>query len=144
MYKLFVSVFLLSAFILFSSASLAQSSDELHVIHLQTWKLKSIPMDDEAKAFSEMLQRQTDAVSGDARLISFRALRHNWGTDSRDLVLIGEFKNKEDLFSFYDDFNAMLEKAFSKEQMEKDNALFGKYTGQHSDEIYQVIAGTKK
>ena len=142
MFKLFVSAFLFSAFILFSAASYAQS-DDAHVLHVQTWKLKAIPTDDDATAFADMVQRQTDAVSSDSRLVSFRAVRHNWGADSRDLVYIVEFNNKEDLFSFYDDFGTMLEKAFSKEQMEKDNALFDKYVGQHSDEIYQVIAATK-
>jgi hypothetical protein len=142
MYKLTSWLFLFSFLILISSSSFAQM-DERNVIHLQTWKLKSGMNDDDAKAFAEMLQRQTDAVSKDSRLVSFQVVRHNWGADSRDLVMIAEFKNKDDLFSFYDDFGAMLEKAFSKEQMDKDNALFEKYAGQHSDEIYQVIAGTK-
>jgi hypothetical protein len=142
MRKLSFTLFILPVFFFLSSSSFAQA-DALNVIHLQTWKLNTIPMGDDATAFAEMLQRQTDAVSGDSRLLSFRVVRHNWGADSRDMVMIAEFKNKEDLFSFYDDLNAMLEKAFSKEQMEKDNALFGKYAGQHSDEIYQVIAGTK-
>lgn len=144
MFRFSISAILFSALLFFSAGLFAQSSDDVHVIHVQSWKLKSNPMGDDATAFAEMMQRQTDAVSSDSRLLSFRAVRHNWGADSRDFVMIAEFKNKEDLFSFYDDFGAMLEKAFSKEQLDKDDALFNKYVGEHSDEIYQVIASNNK
>jgi len=143
MFRFSVIAFLFSALTFFSVSTLAQSSDDDRVIHIQTWKLKSSLSGDDATAFNEMLQRQIDAVSGDSRLISFRAARHGWGADSRDLLLISEFNNNEDLFSFYEDFNAILEAAISKEQLDKDNALFDKYVGWHADEIYGVIAETK-
>ena len=143
MYRLFLSLFLFSAILLFSTASYAQMEEEQHVIQVQTWKLKSVPnMDDEA-AFAEMLQRRADAAGSDSRVLSFRAVRHNWGADSRDFVIIAEFKNKEDIFSFYNDFDGILEKAFSKEQLDKDDALWDKYVGYHSDEIYRVVASKK-
>ena len=141
MSKHFISMFLFSAFILFSAVSFAQSDN--HVIHVQTNKLTAPLFGDDAKAFDDMLQRQADVISKDHRLVSFRAVRHSWGADSRDLVFISEFNNMDDMFSFYDDFGPMLEKAFSKEQNDKDNELYGKFVGQHADEIYHVIAGTK-
>jgi len=144
MNKLFVSAFLLSAIVLFSSATSAQSSDDAYVLHVQTWKFKSLPTGDDAEAFNEMLKKQSGVLNSDSRVLSSRVLRHNWGNDSRDLVMIAEFKNRAELFSFYDEFGSMMEKAFSKEEMDKDNALWDKYVGQHSDEIYQEVAGTRK
>jgi len=83
-------------------------------------------------------------VNGDPRVINSYVLRHFWGADSRDLVVVTEFKNEMDLFSFYNDMNSILEKAFSKEQLDADNALWNKYIGQHSDEIYSMVPGTSK
>ena len=139
--RLFSSFFFLLFFIV--SISFAQTNDS-HVIHLQTLKLNTIPINDDDIAFNEMLQRRIDAVSSDARLVNFTVLRHNWGGDSHDLVMILEFKNRNDLFSFYDDFGGMLENTISKEQLDKDNDLFNKFTGKHADEIYIVVAKAKK
>ncbi len=144
MKKLFSCILIFSSVILFSTVAMAQDSQQGHVFHVQTLKFKSMPTGDDAAAFSDMLKRQTQAVSGDKRLVSFKAMRHNWGHDSRDLVLISEFKSRDDLFSFYDDFGSMMEKAFSEDQLEKDNELWNKYVGEHSDEIYSEISGTRK
>ncbi|MEO8398664.1 MAG: hypothetical protein ABI550_02490 [Ignavibacteriaceae bacterium] len=145
MYKLFVSVlFLFCSLLFFSSTSFAQSSDSVQVVHVQTWKLKAAFTPEDGKAFSEVLRKQSEATTKDSRLLSLRVLRHYWGNDSRDLVIISEFKNIADLLSFNDDFNSMMEKAYSKEQLDKDNDLWTKYVGQHSDEIYREVAGTSK
>ncbi len=144
MNKLSFSAFLLSAIVLFSLTATAQTSDDAYVIHLQTWKLKSLPTGDDATAFSEMLKKKSGVINSDSRVLSSRVLRHNWGNDSRDLVMIAEFKNRAELFSFYDELGSIMEKAFSKEETEKDDALWEKYVGQHSDEIYQEVDGTRK
>ncbi|MFI5237939.1 MAG: hypothetical protein ACHQLA_08375, partial [Ignavibacteriales bacterium] len=80
----------------------------------------------------------------DPRVLRSYVLRHFWGADSRDLVIISEFETSENLFSFYNELNALFEKAIPKEQLDKDNALFGKYSGPHSDEIYRVLTDTRK
>ena len=144
MVKLFISLFLFSSLLLFSAESLAQASNDSHVVHVQTWKLKMLPTDDDADAFAEVLKRQSDVINSDSRVISSYVLRHFWGADSRDLVMVAEFKSSEDLFAFYEELGPMMEKAFSKEELDKDNALFDKYVGEHSDEIYRVVDGTSK
>jgi hypothetical protein len=101
-------------------------------------------MGDDAEAFSETLKRQAGVINSDSRVIRSYVLRHYWGADSRDLVLIAEFASEEDLFSFFNDLNGLIEKAFSKEQIDADNALWNKYVGQHSDEIYRVVSDTRK
>jgi hypothetical protein len=144
MFKLFTCSLLFLSFVLFSSAAVAQSSDEFNVVHVQNWKLKEQPMGDDATAFNEMLTRQSQVVNSDSRVLNFYVLRHFWGADSRDVILIGEFKNTDDLFSFYDDLESLMEKAYSKEVLDKDDALWSRYIGHHSDEIYQQSPGTGK
>lgn len=143
MYKLSVSFLLFAVFALFSTISSAQTSEDSHIIHFQTNKLVS-GLGDDADAFNDVLKRQSEVANKDPRLLSFRIVRHYWGADSHDLVIISEFKNTDDLFAFYNDYDSMMEKAFSKEQLDKDNALYNKYVGQHSDEIYQEVPGTRK
>jgi len=144
MFKLSVSFLLFSVLILFTTKLSAQTSDDTHVIHVQTNKMNMQFEGDDAKAFGDMMRRQSEVANKDSRLLSFRVLRHNWGADSRDFVIISEFASLDDLFSFYDDYGSMMEGAFTKEQIEKDDALWNKYVGYHSDEIYREIAGTRK
>jgi hypothetical protein len=144
MRKFIVFTVLFSALFLFSSQSWAQSSDSAYVIHVQTWKMSSRPTGDDAKAFYDMLRKQSEIISNDPRIVHTFVVRHYWGNDSRDLVFITEFTSLKDLFSFYDDMGSMLEKALSKEELEKGNTLWAKYAGYHSDEIYGEVPGTRK
>jgi hypothetical protein len=143
MFKLTVSFLLFSVLFLYSSVSFAQDMDEMHVVHIQKNTMKGM-LGDDAKAFNEMLVRQEGVINGDSRVINSYVLRHFWGADSRDLIIVTEFKNEMDLFSFYNDLNSMFEKAFSKEQLDADDAMWNKYVGQHSDEIYSMVPGTSK
>ena len=142
MFRISISILLFSVLVLFSATTLAQS-DDASVVHVQTNKMIG-NLGDDAEAFNDMLRRQSDLVNKDERVLSNRVLRHNWGADSRDLVFVTEFKSLEDLFSFYNDMDSMFEKAFSKEQLDADNALYAKYVGHHSDEIYREVSGTRK
>ncbi|MCU0332897.1 MAG: hypothetical protein MUE93_07505 [Ignavibacteriaceae bacterium] len=143
MFKLSLTAFLFAALFFFSTSSFAQDGNDFHVVHVQTFKMHGV-MGDDAEAFSETLKRQASVINSDARVLRSYVLRHYWGADSRDLVLIAEFASEEDLFSFFNDLNALFEKAFSKEQIDADNALWNKYVGQHSDEIYRVVSDTRK
>ena len=49
-----------------------------------------------------------------------------------------------ELESFYNDLNSILEKEMTKEQLDKDNDLWAKHVGMHSDEVYSAVNGTKK
>ncbi|RPI72603.1 MAG: hypothetical protein EHM47_07960 [Ignavibacteriales bacterium] len=144
MFRLFVTSFLFSIIILFTSSAFAQDSDDFHVVHVQKWKLKSLPADNEADAFSQLLNKQSEVINSDSRVLNAYVLRHFWGADSRDLIMITEYKNTEDLFSLNEDFDSLMEKAYSKEELDNDNKLFDKYVGEHSDEIYRVVTSAKK
>ena len=144
MRKVIVFTILFSALFLFSPVSSAQSSDSLSVVHVQTWKMNSLPSGDDGKAFGDMIREQAEVVNSDSRVIRSFVLRHFWGADSRDLIMVTEFQNLADLFSFYDDLGPMLEKAIPKEELDKRDALWNKYVGMHSDEIYSEVNGTRK
>ncbi len=144
MRKFIVFTILFSALFVFSPISSAQSSDSAYVVHVQTWKMSSRPTGDDGKAFGEMLRKQSEIMNSDPRVVRSYVLRHYWGADSRDLVMVTEFTSLEDLFSFYDDMGSMMEKAISKEELEKGNALWAKYAGYHADEIYSEVRGTRK
>ena len=143
MLKLSAAFLLVSVLFIFSSASFAQDGGDVQVVHIQKNTMKGM-LGDDADAFNEMLMRQAKVINDDPRVLSSDVLRHFWGADSRDLVIVAKFKTEMDLFSFYNDFNSLLEKAYSKEQLDADNALWNKYVGQHSDEIYRVVPGTSK
>ena len=143
MYKLFVCAFLFSAIAFFSSTSFAQDSNDFHVVHVQTFKMSGV-MGDDVEAFNETLKRQAQTINSDSRVLRSYVLRHFWGADSRDMVLVTEFENSEALFSFYNELDSIFEKAFSQEQRDKDDVLWNKYVGQHSDEIYRVVSDTRK
>lgn len=144
MKKLLIPILLIAA-VLFSTANIyAQSAEDTHVIYVQTWKMISLPTGEDGKAFTEMLKKQTDALKSNPKLISQRIVRHNWGSDSRDLVIITEFKNLEDLFTFSSEMNEIYDKAFTKAENENFNKLWLKYVGMHSDEIYREVPGTRK
>lgn len=144
MFKSKISFIVLIAALFFVANISAQDMDDTHVVYIQTWKMKSMPMGDDGKAFAEMLQKQTDALRDNEKLLSFHVVRHFWGSDSRDLIMISEFKTIDDLFGFNQEMNAAFEKAFSEEENEKMQKLWDKYVGQHSDEIYQEVPGTRK
>jgi len=143
MFRLFLATFLFSVLFLFSTSSFAQDGNDFHVVHVQTFKMHGV-MGNDAEAFNETLTRQAGVINGDSRVLRSYVLRHFWGADSRDLVLITEFENSENLFSFYNDLDGLFEKAFPQEQRDKDDALWNKYVGQHSDEIYRVVSDTRK
>ncbi|GAB4286349.1 MAG: hypothetical protein Kow0098_01420 [Ignavibacteriaceae bacterium] len=106
-------LFVFSVIMLFSAITFAQGSGENNIIHIQKWQLKSMPAGDDAAAFSDMVKRQSEVLNSDSRLLSFRMVRHFWGSDSRDLIFISEFNSMEEMASFYQDMGSMLESKFN-------------------------------
>lgn len=143
MYKLFIYSVLFSVFVLFNLTTSAQEMNDYHVVHIQTFKMTD-NLGNDAEAFNDMLKRQAEVVKDDDRVLRSYVLRHDWGADSRDLVFVAEFASEADLFAFYNEMNDLYEKAFSKEQLDEDNALWAKHVGQHADEIYRVLSDTRK
>jgi hypothetical protein len=143
MFKHFFAIILFASIVLFSGESFSQQENN-PVVHVQTWKLKSMPSGDEADAFNDMLKRQSDAVNKDSRMVRSYVLRHFWGADSRDLVIVSEFNNAQDMFSFFGELDSIMDKAISEDQRKTDGELWNKYIGQHGDEIYSVVEGTRK
>lgn len=144
MFRLFLSALILSVLVFFSSQSFAQDANDFHVLHIQTFKMTGMPMGDDGPAFNNMVKSQAKVINSDSRVLRSYVLRHYWGADSRDLVIVTEFKNYDDLFSFYEDMDSLMDNAFSEEEQKANNAIWNKYVGQHSDEIYRVVSDTRK
>jgi len=77
--------------------------------------------------------------------VSSRILRHWWGSDSRDVVFIYEFKSWDDIVPAFEKVNELI-KAHKGWANDDDFKAFGKLwfslfmnNPQHSDEIYQIV-----
>jgi hypothetical protein len=72
-------------------------------------------------------------------IISYRTIRHWWGHDSRDFILIKEYKNWDDIQKSYIREEELFRQHWvTKEQQDAFHNAYSKFfTGQHSDEIYR-------
>jgi len=72
-------------------------------------------------------------------ILSYRTIRHWWGNNSRDFIVITEVKNWDDLNKANEREGELFRKHWAtKEQREAFYKAYDKYfTGKHSDEIYR-------
>ena len=73
-------------------------------------------------------------------ILSYKTFSHFWGNNNRDFITLIEVKSWEDVIAANQRNTELFEKAWPTEAKRKAfNDAYGKYfTGQHSDEIYQV------
>jgi hypothetical protein len=73
-------------------------------------------------------------------LVSYKTFSHWWGHNNRDFITMLEVKSWEDIPAANQRNVELFEEAWATEAERKAfNDAYGKYfTGQHSDEIYQV------
>jgi len=85
-------------------------------------------------------------VAKNNKILSQRIVRHLWGNDSGQLILIREFAKIEDLVVDDDAGGELFKAAWKTEEERKAfGEAYGKYwQGRHSDEIYQEFAGSRK
>ncbi|MBC8767961.1 hypothetical protein H4O18_08155 [Arenibacter sp. BSSL-BM3] len=116
------------------------SAQEGHYYTVTTWTL-SIPengsraeLNAHLKEFSEKITFKNDKV------ISEKVFHHISGADLRDLVVISEYANWNDIDAASNKQNELMKTAWPKEE---DRMAFmkswNKYVVTHSDEIYQEI-----
>ncbi|MCM4171406.1 hypothetical protein DHD32_07935 [Arenibacter sp. TNZ] len=114
------------------------AAQEGHYYTVTTWKL-SIPengsraeLNAHLKEFSEKITFKNDKV------ISEKVFHHISGADLRDLVVISEYANWNDIEAASNKQNELMKTAWPKEE---DRLAFikswSKYVVTHSDEIYQ-------
>ena len=96
--------------------------------------------------FDSLTQVYAEKVTKKNELIlSQRILRHWWGSDSRQFVVVVEVKDWDAVEKANAREDELFKKAFSKEEQDRFNKAYNKYfTGKHSDEIYSEVPGGRK
>jgi hypothetical protein len=102
----------------------------------------AMPEDGSIAEFDSLNQLYTDKVIKKNDLIQdFKMLRHWWGHNNQDMLLMYEVKNWNDILAANQKNNELFEAAWTTEESRKAfNKAYNKYfTGKHSDEIYSVV-----
>lgn len=78
-------------------------------------------------------------------VISYKVVRHWWGSSNRDFVVIVEVKGWDEIIKFNEEADALFRKHWDTPEKRKAfNEAYNKYfTGEHSDEIYREVVYNK-
>ncbi len=142
----FLLIFFITA-IMISAAGNAVSQDYQGNVFVVTTMERAFPEDGTMAEFDSLNQLYTDKVIKKNNLIlSSKALRHWWGHNNRDYVMIYEVASWDDVIKANQMNEELFEKAWATEEARKEfNDAYNKYfTGKHSDEIYQEDKTAKK
>jgi len=123
---------------LFCQSAFSQEKKEKHFFVITTWKLE-IPEDgSNAELDSLFTVWHNKVITPNDKIISQKVLRHYWGHDMRDWVVITEYANWGDIDASGDVADKLIEEAWpDKAERTKFFKTFFKYAETHSDEIYQ-------
>jgi hypothetical protein len=126
----------------------AQDDVKPHIIYMQTTYMGQVEGGSGAEFDSLQNLMMKNVTSKSNLLISQQMMRHRWGSDNRQLILVQEFANMEDLLKFIDLNNGDLFRAYwdTEEKRKAFGAALSKYYkgSWHSDEIYEEIPGGRK
>lgn len=138
-----LTVIILSLFLIINGNINAQSSN--HVYTLQKWKVK-IPANGSGAELNKLLKEWHDKiVMKNDKVISERVLRHNTGSDSRDLLIITEYANWNDIEAADKLQWKLFDEAWpNKDDRKKFFDTWNKYAKYHSDEIMTGRAKLRK
>lgn len=134
-----LSVFFIT--LLFLNKTIVAQNDN-NILVVTTWYL-NIPEDGTPAEFDSLSTFITDnVVKKNPKIISRYVVRHFWGSDSRQVVVMTEYANMDDIDLAGEEGSKLFQKAFPNEEDRKAfNKSFGKYwNGYHSDEIYSVVS----
>lgn len=114
------------------------TAQEGHFYTVTTWKMH-VPEDGTRAELNRLLQEFTDKVTKkNDKVISEKVLHHVYGSDLRDVVIITEYANWNDIRAAGDMQDELVMKAWPDQgELAKWNKSFFKYVVTHSDEIYQ-------
>jgi hypothetical protein len=142
-------LFALSAILLVSfifSSNLTAQDEKPHVYTVTT--LEFIFPDGGSNAEFDSLNTlyMENVINKNEFIVSQRALRHMWGSNSLDLVYITEYKSFGDIEKGQDRNSELFRETWqTSEERQAYNAAVGKYFGdQHSDEIFQEVSKQRK
>jgi len=129
---------LVVCFMMLNNVSFAQD-DEGHIYVVTTWKMV-MPEGGSADERDNLILELIEAQKSNKKVLSSMTLRHRWGSDSRDWVVINEYKNMADVLEAQK-INEKLNKKKWKDDDERAEFFrkLGKYFLKHSDEIYREL-----
>lgn len=139
---------ILFAFMLLNSTTIqAQDTDvsEDHIFVVVTWETMRPEDGTVAEMDSLMTLYQSEVINKNELIISEKNLRHLYGSNSSDWIVITEYANWNDVEAA----GKMNDELFltywaTPEERRAFNKAFGKYFGSHSDEIYTSLAKFSK
>ncbi|UCF65202.1 MAG: hypothetical protein JSW33_05045 [bacterium] len=107
----------------------------------------TMPEDGSMAEFDSLNQLYTDnVIKKNDLIVNFRTLRHWWGHNNREMLVVYEVKTWGDVIAANQKNNELFEKAWTtKESRKAFNDAYNKYfTGKHSDEIYSDVKSGRK
>jgi predicted transposase YbfD/YdcC len=137
---------LLFLFFFVSVSEFSFSQVEGNVFHVQTLKFQ-MPQGGTWAEFDSLTTLMTQKITSQQnKIVSQRILRHLWGSDSRQLIVITEYRNIEDLVTQDPQGETLFAAAFSTDASQKAfNNAYNKYwNSEHSDEIYREVKSGRK
>lgn len=104
----------------------------------------NVPFQDRAKFFAFANEYFIPAVQLHPKVLNFRLLNHNWGSDGSQIIMVAEYASFNDIEADCgkpcDDYFAAHEAPEEGDagyaEYQENLAVFNKYYSTHSDEIY--------
>ncbi|MFQ5798318.1 MAG: hypothetical protein ACE5H0_06445 [Bacteroidota bacterium] len=127
------------SFSLSYSVAFAQE-EEAHVYLIQTWKTV-MPEDGTAAERDSLVSEWVEGVlKKNGKVLSSMNLRHFFGLDSRDWIVINEYETWADMVAAGEMFQELNKKKWPDEEKRAEFfRKFGKYFPRHSDQIYREL-----
>ena len=120
-------------------------AQEGHYYEITTWKLQVTQDGPRDELNSLMKQFSENVVFKNDKVISQKIMHHVSGADVRDVVIISEYANWNDIDAANKLQNKLIDEAWpTDDERGKFFKSWGKYVVTHADEIYQEIPELSK
>lgn len=136
-----VALFLLFFIVLFNTAVFSQVMTG-NIVVMTKFELKNAGDQAVPGELDSLTRVYMEAITtGNEYVLDHTTLRHFWGNNSTDYVMVYKVKNWEDVLKANDRMDELFnEKWATKEARDNFNKAYNKYfTGKHSDEIYREV-----
>ena len=135
-----IFVFVLVLAVSFGATAFAQNMGG-NVVVVNNSELALFPEFSMSELDSLTAEYNTWVMDKNDVIISYKVVRHWWGSNNREFITIVEVASWEDVLGFNQKANELFEAHWDTPEKRKAfNDAYNKYfTGQHSDEIYQEV-----
>ncbi len=141
--KVIFSLFLICSVLLVGIRGLRAQDNQGHIYVLTTLKLNDGPDVNIAKRDS-MLHQQLMADKANKYILSTQLLRHYYGSDSRDLIVVREYKSFGDIEKGDDENQKYFEKVYPKKaNLDAAQKNYRRQVLWHSDEILMDVPASE-